>query len=205
MRPLKRESERENDWWSVIMFTHAMCIVVIVLFATLWRMECTHGSTGHQHKCSLFQSTKWFSDMSASWRQDLWSVFRTYRFTLEHVGWFPTYCKGAACDPVSNEPFPYTLASCTGLCPAKRIQKTLPPKRTKTYRFRLERAGFLTCRLPDSAKAWTSFFLVQKVDILIEVWFEKKKTWLSIYHSWFPWEYGWIRRPCMSWDKPMLE
>ena len=52
-------------------------------------MECTHGSTGHQHRCSLFQSTKWFSDMSASWRQDLWSVFRTYRFTLEHVGWFP--------------------------------------------------------------------------------------------------------------------
>ena len=80
-------------------------------------------------------------------------------------------CFGAACDPVSNEPFPYTLASCTGLCPAKRIQETLPPKRGKTYRFRLEQVGFLTCWLPDGSKAWTSFFLIQKVDILIEVWF----------------------------------
>ena len=83
-------------------------------------------------------------------------------------------CKGAACDPVSNEPFPYTLASCTRLCPRKRIQETLPPKRGRTYRFRLERAGFLTCLLPDSPKGWTSFFLVQKVDTLIEVWFAKK-------------------------------
>ena len=29
-------------------------------------------------------------------------------------------CKGAACDLLSNEPFPYTLATCSWLCPASR-------------------------------------------------------------------------------------
>ena len=46
---LKRfsKSERESEWWSVI--------ISIELFATVWRMECMHGSTGHQHKRALFE------------------------------------------------------------------------------------------------------------------------------------------------------
>ena len=30
----------------------------------------------------------------------------------------------------------------------------------------------------------------------MEAWWMGFSFWLSIYHSWFPWECGWIRRPC---------
>ena len=32
----------------------------------------------------------------------------------------------------------------------------------------------------------------------MEAWWMGFSFWLSIYHSWFPWEYGWIRRPCAA-------
>ena len=31
----------------------------------------------------------------------------------------------------------------------------------------------------------------------IEAWWMNFSFWLSIYHSWFAWEYGWIRLPCI--------
>ena len=32
----------------------------------------------------------------------------------------------------------------------------------------------------------------------MEAWWMRFSSWLSIYHSWFSWEYGWIRRPCIE-------
>ena len=62
-------------------------------------------------------------------------------------------CKGAACDPVSSEPFPYTLATCTWLCPADCIQETLRQKKGRTSHFTLEEVGWFSdmsaSRLPE--------------------------------------------------------
>ena len=59
--------------------------------------------------------------------------------TVSHVlGQTNAACKGAAFDLLSNELFPYTLATCTWLRPADCIQETLRQTQGTTSHFTLE-------------------------------------------------------------------
>ena len=64
-------------------------------------------------------------------------------------------CKGAACDLVSKQPFPYTLSTCLWLCPAGCIQETLRQKKGRTSHFTLEETGWFSdmsaSRLPENS------------------------------------------------------
>ena len=93
-----------------------------------------YGSTGHQHKRSLFQSTTNNMSLSKCW------VLRTT-------------CLWLCSDPVSNQPFPYALATCTLLCPANCIQERITHKERSTSHFTLEEVGWFSdmaaSRLPE--------------------------------------------------------
>ena len=62
-------------------------------------------------------------------------------------------CKGAACDLVSDQPFPKALGTCTWLCPANCIQERITHKERSTSHFTLEEVGWFSdmaaSRLPE--------------------------------------------------------
>ena len=62
-------------------------------------------------------------------------------------------CKGAACDLVSIQPFPYALGTCPRLCPANCIQERITHKERSTSHFTLEEVGWFSdmsaSRLPE--------------------------------------------------------
>ena len=64
-------------------------------------------------------------------------------------------CKCAACDLVSDQPFPYALGTCPRLCPANCIQERITHKERSTSHFTLEEVGWFSdmaaSRLPESS------------------------------------------------------
>ena len=88
-------------------------------------------------------------------------------------------CKGAACDLLSNEPFPYTLATCTWPSPADCIQETLRQKKGRTF----------------SLHTWISWVVLWHV--CFKSWVRPMEWWLAILQA--------SSAQChMSRDRPML-